>query len=273
MAFKSSNSPFFSRGASAASCLTNPGEVGAPTGLGGLVPYNNPCCGGTGTPGVANATSDGSLILACDPANPDTRFYVRVVYDEATSAFTFFNSAGAAVVEGVDFEPCETADGNKAEFLKVCKIDDVAGDSSNLVPYVELYCKEWDGTALTSTLIGTYTDETCQTAYAPLGAPLDLSAQPDAMIDHNLRRIDGASTFQLPATTTSWSYYVATIGDLNNPPTFTDSNGVVTPIDLVGFSDQSDPDSRNANGFFTVLPIFTTSAGDVIFVSYNEVSP
>ena len=56
---------------------------------------------------------------------------------------------------------------DKTSFSSICKLDDVNGDLTDLVTYVELYCKTWNGSTLTSVLVGTYTDETCQAPYEP----------------------------------------------------------------------------------------------------------
>ena len=132
--------------------------------------------GGTGGTPTSNPQSDGTVFLACNPADTTDLFFVRSVYDEATMTFTFIrNTTGATVVEGVDFVPCEQTGGGSDSIVCRAWVDDVNGDLSVLVSYVEALCvgKSADGTTVETTSLGTFTDQYFQTPYTVQGTPTD----------------------------------------------------------------------------------------------------
>lgn len=60
---------------------------------------------------AAGQSKDGMVIAVCafPLTDPPQQFLVQVIYDELTNAWTYRRTSGAAVVEGVDFVVCPTA--------------------------------------------------------------------------------------------------------------------------------------------------------------------
>jgi hypothetical protein len=165
----------------------------------------------------------------------------------------------------VKYGECST----NVELVKRCMCDDVNGDGSVITSYVEAYGIEITNNVITSTLLGTFTDETFQTTYAPVN-PTQCNQLGDRVISQRARRIvlQGANSFSPPHILTGTiTVMVIEVADVNNPPTFTDSSGATTPM-VVGESFSFALEDGNIN--FNTLPIVTTNAGDRVHVTWME---
>lgn len=151
----------------------------------------------------------------------------------------------------------------------VGKCDDVAGDGSNVVQYVEAYKHTFDNAgAFTSTLIGTFTDSTLTTAYTPTNG-VDCDTLGVAARLHAGRiTLEAAGTWSPGPLVQSYTVTARTIGDTNNPPTFTDGFANVTTLDLgipVGFNSAS-------GDLIDTTAIVTSFAGDRVEIVYTELA-
>jgi hypothetical protein len=194
-----------------------------------------------------------------------------VCYTGCTLAsISYVGINNAAVAAPVDFNlvsygECATV----GELQKRCMCDDVNNDGSVITRYVELYNVTVQGLVVTSTLLGTFTDESYQTAYVPVN-PVACNQIGDALISQRARRVVliGPNVFSPPSVLTgTLTIIVVSVGNELTPPTFTDSTGVTTPM-IAGesFSYALDKDSL----YFNTLPSVSTGVGDRVHVTWME---
>lgn len=176
-----------------------------------------------------------------------------IVYDQATHG-----TWGACAAEG----------GGGDEVRVTCLCDDVAGDGTNIVKYVAAHQVEVSGAGvLTSTALGTFTDNTLTTAYAPVN-PVDCDAVGAAAVVRQGREIIENGTLWSPsALVQSYTIRVAAIGDPLNPPTFTDGFGNVTTFELGEVTTYG-----LEEGLIDTTAVVGTGIGDSIVITYTEIS-
>lgn len=146
-----------------------------------------------------------------------------------------------------------------------CMIDDVAGDGSNLIPYVEAFYQEVDENgALTVTALGIFTDSCLSTAYTVQGTATDPSTiGTDAVFKSQRREITGVSTWSPAATVHSFTVVVEALGA---GVTFTDSDGVVTNL-RQGRGETWAHDENLSDA----APIIAGTAGSIVTINYTEI--
>ena len=156
-------------------------------------------------------------------------------YDQATGLpvyhVTFSDGTTGWFTDGAGTTAAPTPDISSSsedfEILAVRKIDDVAGDQSgDLINYTEIRAVD-EATGVT-TLLSTLTED-LSAPYAIVGTPRNESEIGVAAKTGVFTQIvSGAWT--VPPLTESFGYIVITVSDPATPPTFTDSDGVVTPL-------------------------------------------
>jgi hypothetical protein len=198
---------------------------------------------------------------------------VRVCFNNCTAgATTFYNLDGTLTTAPLDYnlvtlgecqENCQSVEAR-------CMCDDVAGNGSNIVNYVDAYVICYRDGVLTSTLVGSYTDDTYQTVYVPVNGVKCDTLGTD-VLGQNARRqvLIGAGAFTFPnVLTTAITVTVVSVGNTLTPPTFTDSLGNVSPM-LAGESFSFS--IKDSDAVFCTLPSITTNAGDRVHIHWTEV--
>ena len=164
-----------------------------------------------------------------------------------------------------------SASSSSGEMINRCMIDDVNGDGSLLVDYVEVYSKQVVDGSVQSSLAGSFTDETCTVAYTPANPVEPCEIGQPAKICPRFHKINGMETFQIPAVAVSYSVTVCDIGNPANPP-YIDDGTEQTTLDKVGLVIAGNAESSLTTGIFSQTPsIVTAEAGDILIVSWNEV--
>lgn len=173
----------------------------------------------------------------------------------------FIDPNGAITTDPGDLTLCSNE--NFAQIKCFPKCDDVNGDETDIKSYYEAFAVEWDGTTLVSTPAGTFQDEGMTTAYAPVN-PIDCCDIGDEAVEKSGREfIDGFGSWSPGLITSSYTVRAHLVADPANPPTFTDSFGVTTPI-FQGESFSYQFDSCNVD----VTPVVNSNAGDQIVITY-----
>lgn len=190
-----------------------------------------------GTPYVAT----GTLKLKCEPAN----FY----------PFTD-----------------EFVDTSFKEIIINCLCDDVVGDLSDIVSYVEAFVQIVDSTnVLTVQSLGTYTDETLTTTYTPV-SPVDCDAIGSEITGFQTQRyyLTNQNTW-VPTNlrTLSIEIFVVEVGDVSTPPLITNANGVQTPLFVTSaWESYNHGDDHLLRGGFQI----DTFSGDKVIVKTTELT-
>lgn len=152
------------------------------------------------------------------------------------------------------------------EFVENCLLDDVNGDGSLLVPYVEVVRREtaYDGT-ITNTTVGTYTDGTLNTPYTPTN-PVDPATLGNEIASYGSgkERVTGPYNNYTPTPTTYLTSVTVTV--ISGPVTITDSFGTVSTMDTgQTFTWNAQP------GHLPIIPPrVTVPAGSVVDVIWVE---
>lgn len=152
----------------------------------------------------------------------------------------------------------------KMRFVDRCMCDDVNGDGSNIVNYVETYCHEVnpDGSA-NITLFGTFTNASQGIAYDPVNGVECDSIGVDAQTEQNSIVVDNGASW---SPTQLMCSYVIRVSALATGVTFTGSNGVTRNLELsegLSFNSGDEP--------FDVSPVLTTGAGDTVIITYTTI--
>ena len=162
------------------------------------------------------------------------------------------------------FGPCNPA----KQIFQRCLCDDVNGDGSLIINYVQFYTYDPATNAIAVT--GNWLADLSAT-YTPIN-PIDCdSIGTDVKVV--VRRFDliGSSTWTMPVDVQSFTIRVRRIGDILNPPTITDNNGTATPLFLGDVETYSilTEDSTVLQGTFSVT---NNNAGDYITINYTQIT-
>ena len=127
---------------------------------------------------VENQIEGLNLVRYCDPATGNTTGYAGVTLDETTNApmTVYFDASLQQSATAPTGEPCNS-EIDSAKCTVRCMCDDVNGDGTNIVQYVEAYVQTANPNTnvITSALAGTFTDESLTTAYTPTN-PVDCNS-------------------------------------------------------------------------------------------------
>lgn len=196
---------------------------------------------------------------------------VRVCFNNCVpGVVTYLNPDLTPAAAPLDFDLVSVGECPTLSELKtICLCDDVNADGSVIVNYVDVYKVDVLGTNLTSTFIGSYTDDTFLVPYVPVN-PTECDLLGTPLRGQNARRIvlENANTFSPPsALIGTLSIIVISVGNALTPPTFTDSLGnTSTMVEGESFSYSISEDYS----FFCNMPIITTNAGDRVHVTWME---
>lgn len=192
-----------------------------------------------------------------------TPAHVEIVRGEDQSFIKYIahlkDGSGTIVDPAVATQIGQCAEGNK-ESKVICKCDDVNGDGTLYESYVEYYEVSVSNSVVTSTLLGTFTDESFTTTYTPTN-PIDCdSIGVDAEECWNSIILTGTDTFSPPFLTQSLSILA-----YSGSPTYTGSDGnTVTMI----VSESKNFDTTNPTNL-NFSQILIDANGGSVKVSYS----
>lgn len=219
--------------------------------------------GGSTTTGIEGL----DLIRYCDASGALTGFVAAIINEDRTGlTFLYFDQNLNPILIKPAGEPCT---GSNKKVIQDCRCDDVNGDGSNIVKYVQF--STYDPATNTIVVTGTW-NEALTAPYVPVN-PVDCSSigtQP--LIVQQREHIVGANIWTRPANLIeSVTIKVRYIGDILNPPTITDAAGRVTPL-FVGDVETYSVLGGGATSvqWLTGQYIVTQNAGDVITILYTE---
>lgn len=215
--------------------------------------------------------TESDQILWCSGTENLTQWIVKVE-GQPNGVVYWTDAAGAVIPEPADLTllrrgPCDFAAETPVSVDIVCLIDDVNGDGTVLVSYVEAYAVRDNGLAVTSTLIGTFTDSTLQMVYTPQGTrtlPCDVGVAAQTL-QRRLKLNGAGDTWSPTAAVQSYTVRVATVGA--TLPTFTDSAGTTTELELgevLSYSIENGAPLQNA-------PVVSNlDAANCVIISFTE---
>lgn len=148
---------------------------------------------------------------------------------------------------------------------KECFVDDVNSDGTTFVGFVRATCIAiTQGGGLISTLLGDFTSQTLSVPYnvmGTVGKSKDIGDQAVTKVG----RVELTNGEWRPdVLTTSFTIRVHAVGDMNNPPTITDSFNNTTDIfvnETISYSD--------IEPFGDGLPVITAGTNDRVFITYT----
>lgn len=219
---------------------------------------------------AVNCDKEFKYIEKCfqDTTDPAIQYSLLICLDAETlleEARIWFDSTGAPLgnTQPANSEPCTAPDKCHTEVIFDCLCDDVDGDLSNVVNYVQAHIIEIvNGAVQSSTNLGTFTDKTLSTTYLPVN-PVDCNevAQP-AMICQRTAYLDGSGSWAVTATVTSYNITVHSA----NGGTWTDTSGFTRPLVQGEFFSHCQESGAALQPGARVDAV----AGDLIVVTYNE---
>lgn len=222
--------------------------------------------GGAGTSDVNSLMDDQlSTNILCEPATGNRVVLVVTRTDTGAPAITALNLDGSAYTGAVNaLESC-AGTGDIEDVVCETMVDDVAGDGTGaLTNYVRLVRRTVNGNtgAVTTTVIGNYTDCTAQTAYTVLGTA---RAGATTVTDQLRFTVTNGATWSPPSGLRSYTLRVET--NTSGAITYLDSNGTTTDL-AAGEAVSWDAD---VNGVFHDAPVLTTGTGDVVVVTATQI--
>lgn len=200
------------------------------------------------------------------------RVAIHITYNQDGFPHRWFYTEADVASWGAPIDPAVYLGGGRVvvgpcgddQFDYECGCDDIAGDGSNIQQYIEVYARAVGDSGIAAQLLGTFTDKTMTTPYVPInGVDCKTLGEP-AVTKQGRMELLGGSWSPRPLMT-SYTLRVASIANPMLPPTFQDSTGNVTALELgevVSFTNDAE--------FIDLLPIVTTSAGDRVVVTYLE---
>ena len=219
--------------------------------------------GGPTTSGIEGL----DLIRYCDASGALTGFVAAIINEDRTGlTFLYFDQNLNPILIQPAGAPCT---GSNKQVFQDCRCDDVNGDGSNIVKYVQF--STYDPATNTIVITGTW-NEAHTAAYVPVN-PVNCSTigtQP--LVVQQREHIVGANIWTRPANLIeSVTIKVRHIGDILNPPTITDAAGRITPL----FAGDVETYSVLGGGatsvqWLTGQYIVTQNAGDVITILYTQ---
>ena len=153
-------------------------------------------------------------------------------------------------------------------------IDDVNGDGSLLIKYYDASKTTIIGTNVITESLGSFTSELLENSYTPTNPTNPDTVGTAAIIEQRRILLQGNSWSPTP-TTLEYSIRVDAVGNELTPPTFTDSEGVITNLRLNEFLAFSDIDQSD-NILFDTSVTVTAGINDRLFIScllYTSPSP
>lgn len=158
--------------------------------------------------------------------------------------------------------PCSPEQSILREPFCQCFIDDVNGDGSELVEFSRGFIRTIQpDNSITVVTLGDFTDSTFQNQYDPVGTVTACAmVGTDAELLQNRIELDGGVW---SPTALVESYTIRVISGTG--VTFTDSNGVVTPIvanEVLSYDSEDE--------HFETSPIVTVPAGNQVVITYTE---
>lgn len=215
--------------------VVNYSQLGTPTAQGFLFDMS-PYGGDLTTLVQCDEETESDQVLWCSGTENLTQWIVKVD-GQPNGTVYWTDAAGAVIPEPADLTllrrgPCDFAAETPVDVQSICLIDDVNGDGSVLVSYVESYAIRDNGLAVSSTFIGTFEDATLQVPYTVLGTrtlPCDVGAAARTL-QRRLKLTGAGDNWSPTAAVQSYTIRVASVGA--TLPTFTDSVGTVTELEL-----------------------------------------
>jgi hypothetical protein len=191
--------------------------------------------------------------------------FVEVVTDEdgtGVSTYRIHSATGVTTVADLSTLTLSGVSETGATF-KLCYIDDTASDGSNLVEFVRIISIDSTGTA---TAIGDFLPDLV-TPYTVIGTvETSETIGSPAEIKQLMATVEDGGTWSPTSLVRSYSFIVVTVGDINTPPTYTDSNSNSTDL-LIGESGTFSLDGEA--DLMETTPTFSTNTGDLIRINYT----
>jgi hypothetical protein len=147
-----------------------------------------------------------------------------------------------------------------------CLCDDVNGDGSLIVPFVQFYTYDHVNNVIAFT--GSFTND-LSAPYVPVNAVDCETIGSVLTVSQQREHFNGVFVWNRPANTQSVTVKVRSVGNSVTPPTVTDQSGRVTPL-YAGDSDTwsiNDNENLFLNGGFTVTG---NHPNDVITILYTQ---
>lgn len=152
------------------------------------------------------------------------------------------------------------------QIFQRCLCDDVNGDQSLIVNYIEFYT--YDPSTNSITVTG-YWDQDLLNPYVPVN-PINCSTIGTAtQLVQRRVHLTGAQVWNRPNTVVSMTIFVRRIGDVTNPATITDNAAVITPLfigDNITYGIINDNNTL-LQGTFSITMM---DVDDIITINYLE---
>lgn len=211
--------------------------------------------------------SDAQLI--CVAGNPPTQLLQWVVklngIPNGTVIYTDLsgNTVAAPGAGTFTFGECSTS---AAQVFKRCLCDDVNGDGSLIVNYVQFY--QYDPGSNSITVTGNW-NEDLTALYVPVNATDCNAIGAPQQIVQRRQDLTGVTAWVRPINVQSLTIKVRRVGDVLNPPTITDNNGTTTPLFIGDVETWSvlDTEALLLQGAFTIT---LNNVNDHITIIYTE---
>ena len=191
-------------------------------------------------------------------------FQEREFSDGSVRVYDGISNQISSMPNNVEQVSCQTPIAFQ-EIKQTCLIDDVNGDQSDLVKYVDACLIQVSGNDVTSNNLGSFTDSTLKTRYNPVNPVDPESLGTTARVRQGRVEISGA-TWSPNDLIRSYSVVSRVVTNPVSPPTFTDSFGNVTnlPISVeVGYSHDLD--------LLDSAPVVTVPADDKVIITYTQI--
>lgn len=142
-----------------------------------------------------------------------------------------------------------------------CMVDTVGSD---IIPFVRVcYVSVSETGEVVTSSVGDFTDETMKTPYTVIGVAQVSNEVGDAVETKQGREVvENGFVWSPSLLTTCYTIRVSSIGDINNPPTYTDSFGNTTTLEqgeVVSYSTK--------NEILDSSPFVTTFTGDRVVIT------
>jgi hypothetical protein len=209
-----------------------------------------------------NPAASGNVITTidlCDGAgNP---LIIKVEYISGAPVATYYNLNGT-VFAGI---PVACSSGVSGTIYVRERCDDVAGNGSNIVRFYQAYFRSYNGSVLTSTLIGNYTNDALTTTYVPVNQT-DCSTLGSASKLKAARIVLSGSTFTTTSNMRSVKYQVQTVDSLITPPTFKGTDGIISNLYL---NEITEIKLDNEIDILDNTIEITAGASDIVLITYT----
>jgi hypothetical protein len=179
----------------------------------------------------------------------------------------YLEIAGSIVIGTAPPNPADFGDCPDKSCIKVeprCKCDDTLNDGSAIVNFVQAYQICVVEGVITSTLLGSFTDDTYQTPYVPVGTVVDCA---DLGTDAKLSQQRIVLT-DIGSWSSSGDVYSYTVKAINAPAgtTFTDSLGVVSNL----YTGEVITHTSDSGVLLDASVTITTVVGSVVIIDFEK---